>query len=310
MPNTKLHYSFPSNVFINQPEGTTIPLRRITRRKSTEQPVQTSPSAPSSASATPPVDDESSDEIPAFAYGRFTFDYAVNFAGLSLAVEQSRGMYHYHRAIGKAVREATISSSAGARMIIHPVEPLYVPDPVTDFLEIKFSEIMIEPNGKTVIFLTFPIEIGVFIESKGETDVIDVFTFKQPKYSMYGSSHRGVITKWHKSQVHAYPPQVKNYEEGVLRLTIQNTTDEWVYVSRVIIYEKGMFIHYDDSVVSMAAEMTILNRESADVAGVDRPLRPEMSRSIRLYKPRKMSAFSNVSGSLVDTVFTMDLGLI
>ncbi len=296
---------FPPKYSSHEPEGTTIPLRRITRGRSI-----TDPSVPVSPPVVPPAGDESSDDIPAFAYGKFTFDYAVNFAGLSISIEQNQGMYHYRRMIEKAVREATISSSSGCRMLIQPVEPLYIPDPVTDFLEIKFNEIMIEPNGKTVVFLTFPIEIGVFIDSKGNTDVIDIFTFKSPKYSMYGSAHRGVITRWHKSQTYTYPPQVKNYEEGILRLTILNTADEWVYVSRVLMYEKGMFIHYDDHVVSMSAEMTILNRETADVIGVDRPLRPDMSRSIRLFKPRKMTAFSNISGVVADTIFTMDSGLI
>ena len=164
------------------------------------------------------------------------FDYAVNFAGLSISLEQTQGLYHYRRAIGSWVREANISAPNG-RMIIHPIEPLYVPDAVTDFLEIRFDEIMIEPNGKTVVFLTFPIEIGVFIESKGKSDIIDVFTFKSPKYSLYGASNRGVITRWHQSNTYYYPPQVKNYEEGILRLTIENGSGDWAYVSRVILYE-------------------------------------------------------------------------
>lgn len=195
-------------------------------------------------------------------------------------------------------------------MLIHPVEPLYVPDAVTDFLEIRFEEIMIEPNGKTVLFLTFPIEIGVFIDSKGKADVIDVFTFKPPKYSLYGASNRGVITRWHQSKVYYYPPQVKNYEDGVLRLTIENSSGDWVYVSRVILYEKGMYVYYDDQVVSMAAEMTIVNRETADVTGVDRPLHEDMTRSLRMYRPRRTTSFANIPGAVIDTTFTMDSGLI
>ena len=252
---------------------------------------------------------ESGEEIPAFHYGKFTFDYAVNFAGVSISLEQTRGLYHYRRALGKWTREANISAKDG-RMLIHPIEPLYIPDAVTDFLEISFEEIMIEPNGKTVVFLTFPIEIGVFIESKGKSDIIDIFSYKSPKYSLYGAANRGVITRWHKSKTHYYPPPVKNYEEGLLRLSIENRTGDWVSVSRVIIYEKGMHLYFDEQVVSMAAQMIILQEERAEVLGVDRPLNDEMTRSLKMYKPRRSSAFSNMPGALIDSVFTMDSGLI
>lgn len=299
---TTLYFSHLPKI-TSDTEGTTIPLRRITR---SSRPKPAPAKLPSPA---PPAGDESSESIPAFNYGRFTFDYAVNFAGLSISLEQTQGLYHYRRAIGSWVREANVSSSNG-RMLIHPVEPLYVPDAVTDFLEIRFEEIMIEPNGKTVLFLTFPIEIGVFIDSKGKADVIDVFTFKPPKYSLYGASNRGVITRWHQSKVYYYPPQVKNYEDGVLRLTIENSSGDWVYVSRVILYEKGMYVYYDDQVVSMAAEMTIVNRETADVTGVDRPLHEDMTRSLRMYRPRRTTSFANIPGAVIDTTFTMDSGLI
>lgn len=252
-----------------------------------------------------PVDGE---EFPAFHYGKFTFDYAINFAGVSISLEQTRSLYHYRRVLGNRTREANISVKDG-RMFIHPIEPLYIPDAVTDFLEVSFDEIMIEPMGKTVVFLTFPIEIGVFIESKGKTDIIDTFTYKTPKFSLYGAANRGVITRWHKSGTYYYPPKVKNYEEGLLRLHIENTTSDWVTVSRVILYEKGMHIYFDDRVVSMAAQMMIIREDAAEVLGVDRPLNDEMSRSLRMYKPRRSSGFSNIPGAVVDSLFLMDAGL-
>ena len=68
---------------------------------------------------------------------------------------------------------------------------------VTDYLEIWFDEVMIEPRGTSILFLTFPIEIGVFIQASGVTSVLDVVSFKTPNF-LYCSANRVVITRWHK----------------------------------------------------------------------------------------------------------------
>lgn len=248
------------------------------------------------------------DEMPFFNYGTFSFDYAVNFSKLSISIEQKMDSYSYHRKLGKWKRDTNISLKNG-RLILHPVEPLYIPGSITDYLEVRFDEIMIEPRGTSILFLTFPIEIGVFLEASGVESVLDIVSFKLPKYSLYGSANRGVITRWHKSLVSSYPPRVKNYEEGVLRLQIENTTNDWVNVSRAVIHEKGMQIYFDEHFVSMAADMVITDPNTATVTGVDRPLHEGMIRSLRMYEPRRSTTFSNVSGLLVDTTFIMDMGL-
>lgn len=217
-------------------------------------------------------------------------------------------LYNYHRALGQWKRDASISAKNG-HMIIHPIEPLYLPEAITDFLEVNFDEIMIEPRGTSIVFLTFPIEIGVFVEASGAANILDVVSFKSPKYSLYGSANRGVITRWHRSKTYSFFPQIKNYEEGILRLEIQNTTTDWVSVSRVVIFEKGMRIYFNDRIVSMSAEMIVTSADSARVTGVDKPLREGMTPSLRMYEPRLSSTFSNMAEALSDMVFVMDSGL-
>jgi hypothetical protein len=284
-------------------EGTTIPLRRIIR-DSRIKPVSTKHPL-----TIPLAGDDFPKPTSTFDYGRFTFDHVVNFVGLSISLEQTQELHHYHRAIGNWILETDIFAPNG-RMSIHPVKPLHIPHAITDFLEIRFDEIMIEPNGKIVLFLTFPIEIGVFIESKGKSDVIDIFTFKQPKYSLYGVLNRGIITRWHQSKTYYYPPQVKNYEEGILRLTVKNNSDDWTHLSRTVLYEKGMHIYYDNHIVSMTVDMNISSRDTADVIGVNLPLRENMTRSLQMCRPQRTTTFTNIPGTVVDAIFTMDSGLI
>ncbi len=246
---------------------------------------------------------------PVFSYGKFNFDYAVNFAGLSLEFEDRNGMYHYKRDIHGWKHEAAVAAQNGS-FYLHPIEPLNLPDNVTDFIEIEFKDITIEPEGKTIIFLTMPIEIGVFLEAKnGERALLDIVTFCHPKFSLYGAASRGVVTRYHKSDVYAMPPTVKNYKEGLLRLEIENNTDEWATVGRVVIYQKGLTLYYDETTVSACAKMIVQNNDVADVFGYNMPLHADMVECVQVFEQRKTTPFCNIEGALLDTTFTMDMGM-
>jgi len=245
-----------------------------------------------------------------FAYGKYPIDYALNFEGLVLSMDLENGFYHYKRAIGDWKTDINVSIDGG-HMLIHPVEPLNLPDNFTDFMEIKFNPIRIEPSGKCVVFLTMPIEIGIFLESKkGSVDILDIVSYVYPKYSLYGGSNRGVITRFHESKVYYYPPSMKNFEAGLLKLEIENKSDEWATVGRVVIYQKGLYLYFDQNFVAASAEMTIISSDVAVVTGINAPVCPDMTPSNRLFKSRKLSPFYNVTGMLNDTSYTMDMGLI
>lgn len=245
-----------------------------------------------------------------FAYGKFPIDYAVNFEGLNLSFDLQNGMYYYKRALGDWKTDINVCVT-GAKMLIHPVEPLNLPDKITDFMEIKFDPIRIEPSGRCVVFVTMPIEIGIFLESKdGPAEILDIVSYVYPKYSLYGGSNRGVISRFNESKVYYYPPSMKNYETGLLKLEIENRSDEWATVGRVVVFQKGLHLYFDENFVAASAEMKIISPDVAVVTGIDSPIRPGMTPSNRLFKNRKLTPFYNVVGMLSDTSFTMDMGLI
>ena len=246
---------------------------------------------------------------PSFAYGKFNFDYSINFQGLKLGFEDKNGMYNYKRDIVGWKHESNIATQTKT-FYLQPIEPLNLPDNVTDFIEIEFKEITIEPEGKAVVFLTIPIEIGVFLEARnGERNLLDIITFCHPKFSLYGAASRGVITRFHKSEVYAMPPSVENYKEGLLRLEIENDTDEWATVGRVVIYQKGLNLYYDETTVSASAKMIIRTHDVADVVGIDQPIREEMTESVQVFEQRRTTPFCNIEGALLDSTFTMDMGM-
>ncbi|MHC1626613.1 MAG: DUF432 domain-containing protein [Methanoculleaceae archaeon] len=220
---------------------------------------------------------------------------------LSLSISEEDGQLWYHRNL-RGDRYDTIIAASGGSVTINPVEPLNLPSRITGFLEIQFDPLIIEPEKKETIYLTFPLEIGVFIYSRRDLEVLDIFSLNRPKYSLYGSPKDGVITRIHTCHVSASPPVIDPWREGVLDLTIRNTTDEWVRVSRAVFDGYGMKIYYDDKGATMLATMKILDRMSAETSFYDMPLRDGMKRSIEIYHTRHIPVMKRV--------FTMEQGLV
>ena len=55
------------------------------------------------------------------------------------------------------------------------------------------------------------------------------------------------------------------YAEGILELTLRNTTSEWVSISKAIFNAYGMKLYYEDSVF-MKAHMDILSKNTAETS--------------------------------------------
>ncbi|HJJ48929.1 MAG TPA: DUF432 domain-containing protein [Methanocorpusculum sp.] len=248
-----------------------------------------------------------------FTFGRFGFEHEVHFSNLTITVKSDGGLHQYKRTYknGENTYEATFSATKGS-LLLHPIEPNHKPKSITDFLEIKFKPIVIEPDSECTIFLTFPIEIACLLESEtGKAEVLDVVTAARPKFSMYGTSARGVITRYHESEVTYTIPPVKNYKYGVLRLTIKNDTPEWATVGRIVLYMEGLWIYFDESIAGACASMDINAKDVAKTRFENGILCDGMQESVSLFEERKTESFMNTPATLlVDETFTMDMGLI
>lgn len=221
-------------------------------------------------------------------YGRYDYNFHHESDDISLGIENKGGMNHYFRRIkGQSEYSKYLLSDAG-RIIINPVEPLNLPAVITEYLEIEFERVFLEPYGTKILYLKFPIEIGVFAAAKKDIEVLDLFSLAKPKYSLYGTSGEGYITRWAYSEIFAEIPVADPCCEGVLHLTLDNNTREWVEISRVVFEGVGMKIYYGD-IVSMIARMRILSQKNAETEFFDQPLSPGMQKSVELYTARELS---------------------
>ncbi len=223
-------------------------------------------------------------------FGRYEYPLAIDEDGLKLGVESRDGLFIYYRqmAKGEKVERILASGPDTAKIVIHPVEPISVPKRLSLFLEIGFDPIIIGPNSKKTIYLRFPIEIGVFLESGLVTEVLDIFSFVPSKFSLYGTPKNGVITKWHRSRVYADPPAPDKREEGILRLEIDNTTGDFAKVSRTVLEARGMAAFFDWEKVAMNALMTIHSAMVAETSFIESPYQEGREKGIEILEAQKI----------------------
>ncbi len=217
-------------------------------------------------------------------FGRYDYTFHVEDGSIKAEIERKDGLYCYRRTCGEKRFERLLASESGG-IIVNPVEPLSLPKEITNYLLIEFDPIIIEPGSVNRFYLTFPVEIGVFVESKRDIEVLDVFSLVHQKYTLYGSASDGVIARWYHSEIYPDIPEVHPLTEGVMELTIRNTCREWVTVSQAVFESYDMKIYYND-IVSMTAQMRIITKRQAETDILDTPLKPGMKKSIELYTAR------------------------
>jgi len=220
-------------------------------------------------------------------FGTFPWPCIHDADGIfSIQIERDGGFFRYRRACGESRVEKTVVSE-GSAVFVHPVEPVNLPKEVTRFLEIAFPPVFIGPESEKTVFLTFPIEIGVFIDRDGEYVLLDVFSHCRPKYSLYGPPEKGVITRFFRSAVSDTVPVTDPAREGVLQLTLRNTSRGWVEVSKTVFDSSIMPIWFDTG-AAMRGEMIIFSKMIAETRLLDVPLRDGMVLAAPVIRPRKI----------------------
>ncbi|QYZ79456.1 DUF432 domain-containing protein [Methanofollis formosanus] len=234
-------------------------------------------------------------------YGTHDLPFHYETDGFSLDFEHESGRYLYRRELNGSRKEHLLLSSGG-RVIVNPVEPLNLPKSICHALLVEFDPLSIEPGARSTVYLTFPVEIGVFVAGRGNLEVLDIFSWNAPKYTLYGASDGGTIARYWKSPTYAAPPDLDPLREGLLALTISNTTRDWVELSRVVLESIGMKIYYDDALVSMQARMRLVSTMVAETSFRDRPFEEGQKKALELYLGRVLAGVER-------SRFLMDQGL-
>jgi hypothetical protein len=207
-----------------------------------------------------------------------------------ISVEEQGDDLVYKRTFqGKVEKELLLLNNDGD-IVINPIEPVNLPDKVTSYMLIEFNRpVLMRPGDKKKIYLTFPVEIGVFVvDSSGNHEVIDIFTFSKLKFTLYGSHTRGLICRHWMSEVSTREPHTDLLREGYIELEIVNDSSYMMEVTQAVFNAYGMKIYYGDSRLGMKASMRIINKLLAETDFSTYPTTSRFKRSMELYTSRKI----------------------
>jgi uncharacterized protein len=192
-----------------------------------------------------------------FVYGRYERDLVYVDPDVNLRIERADTIPVYVRECKGARIEKYLAADYDA-VYVCPVEPVNLPQEITHHLEIAFPTIVLPPAAKKIIYLKFPVEIGVFFEIRREMSVLDIFSLVPTKFSLYGLPGMGVITRWYRSDIFPGIPVTDPHREGVLELSLVNRCTTTVEISRAVFDSYHMNLFYGER-VGMTATMEVLS---------------------------------------------------
>ena len=222
-----------------------------------------------------------------FVFGRYDRGFSYSDPEVNLRIDETTTLPEYRRECGGTVVTKHLAADYDA-IHIHPVEPVNLPQEITHYLEISFPAIVLPPAAKKKFYVTFPVEIGVFFEMKKEMNILDIFSLVPTKFSLYGLPSTGIITRWYRSGIFSDVPATDLHREGVLELTLKNSSAITAEVSRAVFDSYGMQLFYGDR-VSMTATMEIMSPLIASTTFTGIPPDGCPNRSIDLYTARKFA---------------------
>ena len=234
-------------------------------------------------------------------FGHYNVPLSIEREGISLSIQKDGKNLIYHRdCLGEQVEKHLLAGKG--KILLNPVEPVNTPKALTPYLLIDFEKSLLsEPKKTRTIFITFPLEIGVYSSTNKDFEILDIFTLAKQKFTLYGDPRNGVLCKYWKSPVYPTIPSLKPLQEGLIEIAVTNTNPQWVEVTRAVFNAYGMKLYYNKKTVSMKANINIKTRDSAETEFIDTPLQKGMTDSLEVYTSRKIS--------ISKPKFSMEFGL-
>ncbi|MFO7791886.1 MAG: DUF432 domain-containing protein [Candidatus Saliniplasma sp.] len=219
-------------------------------------------------------------------YGEHKAPFEFERGALIISTEETEEGLNYHREYEDNIIDKTIFSK-GKNIVINPIEPLNTPKVLTSTLLIEMDKpLVLEPNNKKRIYLTYPLEIGVFVKDKKQHKDIDIFTLVKNKYTLYGDVKTGTICKYWKSDLYTSKPSPDPLHLGVLELQLYNSADEWIEVTKSVFNAYGMVMFYDRELVYMRCQMKIVGENRFATQFLTKPLREDMKKSLEVFEKK------------------------
>jgi len=179
-------------------------------------------------------------------FGVYGLDLNIEEKDIKIELSGKGAEKRYFRKVGNEEVEKKVYANKG-EIIVSPVPPVNLPVNVSKHLMIELNKnIFIKPAAEQQLFVKFPLEIGVFLSDEKDIEPLDIFTKTNIKYTLYGAPEDGFVCRWWKSNIYDSIPEFDKFYEGVMKLKIKNSYNEWSEINKIVFNTLGMKIFYKD----------------------------------------------------------------
>lgn len=205
--------------------------------------------------------------------------------GINVRIEEKEGFKIYHRESGFPgdLIEKIVKSSGS--LIVYPAHSIQYE--VSSFLLFRLKNpLVVAPRSSFDIYVKAPISVGIYVEEGDARRLIDFFGSSQFKYALYGSSASGVICRFYRTDVYLNAPFHQSIWEAITKISIENSSDEFVEVKNIVYPLLNANVYIDDigNAYIEAAHLsikrggigTVLLKNEAPFAGLKRCPQPFM----------------------------------
>lgn len=187
-----------------------------------------------------------------FEYGIHTVKEKLEFClphNTILLERMSKDKFHYKRMNSNCVVEKIITiRTDDLEMEFVPTHPLYTPSYKTDYMFLRFMQpIFVSRNSVTDIFVSVPIEIGLYFTGNAIREPFDVFSCEPAysRYALYGDPDQGTICKYAKVMIQTQNDKFIPYIQGGLKITIDNELDNGISLGKIVFPIQDHDIYYN-----------------------------------------------------------------
>ncbi len=187
-----------------------------------------------------------------FEYGIHTVKEKLEFClpNNTISLERmSEDKFHYKRMNSSGVIEKIIAiKTPNLEMEFVPTHPLYTPSYKTDYMFLRLTQpLFVSRNSVTDIFVSVPIEIGLYFTGNEIREPFDVFSCEPAysRYALYGDPDQGTICKYAKVMLQTQDDKFISYVQGGLKITIDNELDTGISIGKIVFPIQDHDIYYD-----------------------------------------------------------------
>jgi len=165
--------------------------------------------------------------------------------GINVGVKEEEGFTIYRREGGfpEGVVEKIVKDSGS--LIVYPVHSTQYE--VSSFLLFRLKRpLVVAPRSSFAIYIKVPVSVGIYVNEENAGRFIDFFDSSQFKYALYGSSARGVICRFYRTDVYPNAPSRQDIWEATTKILIENSSDEFVEVRNMVYPLLNADVYIDD----------------------------------------------------------------